>query len=91
MKTFVKGERLTNLEKVLELEYLSQKYEKITLRKRYELNSNKIVLTDNDCLKLLCKRDIMIDFSRIRLDEYKTHIYDIFKVFRLPNKRTIIL
>lgn len=91
MKSFVKGEKLTNLEKVLELEYLSQKYEKITLRKRYELNSDKIILTDNDCLKLLCKRDIMIDFSKIRPDEYKTNIDDIFKVFRLPYKRIIML
>jgi hypothetical protein len=81
VKVFVYGEDLTNLEKVIELEYLSDKYEKRIVKKKYEISNDKTILTDNDCVKLVGKRDINIDFSRIEPDGYRTHINDIFRVY----------
>lgn len=86
---FIHGEDLTNLEKVIEVEYLTQKYEKRILKRKYEENNYKIKLTDKDCMKLVGKRDISIDFSRIEPDGYKTLIKDIFKVY-IPLKRITI-
>ncbi len=80
VKVFVYGEDLTNLEKVIELEYLSEKYEKRIVKRKYEFSKDKSILTDNDCVKLIGKRDITIDFSRIEPDGYRTHINDVFRV-----------
>ena len=80
VKIFVKGDELSSLEKVIEFNYWTEKYDKVMLKKKYEVYSNKIKLTDNDCMKIICKRDISIDFSKIRPDNYKTHISDIFRV-----------
>jgi hypothetical protein len=77
----VYGEELTSLEKVIELEYLTEKYEKRIVKRKYEVTEDKTILTDNDCVKLVGKRDVMIDFSKIEPDGYKRHIDDIFRVY----------
>ena len=80
VNVFVKGEELTNLEKVIEIEYLTTKYNKKAIKQKYLYNVENIILTENDCLKLMCKRDMSIDFTKIKFDDYKTQITDIFKV-----------
>ena len=74
---------MTDFEKVIELEYLTQKYEKRILKRKYQMDSQNIILTDNDCIKLLCKRDISIDFAKLKFDRYKTFESEIFHVNKL--------
>ena len=82
VKVFVKGEELSELETVIELEYLTQKYDKVMDKKKYQKENDKIKLTDYDCLKLCCRSKISIDFSKIKLDGYKSRIEDIFHVYK---------
>ena len=87
---FIKGEELTNLEKVIEIEYLTKKYEKRKMRRQYQLNSENLILTEKDCIKLLCKRDISIDFARLKFDGYKTFQSDIFHVIFFKHRKTML-